>query len=195
MLLATGSVVDAQTSAPASFTDVVHYAGFTVFTLGQNATDVVTRGWSGQDFTSAFVRQLVSLTTELVTTAEQHLAYPVLHHFRSRERIAAAPSAIARLDEAMLLLSCAVADSARPHASTIDPVRAAIGRYLTTTSMTATVGDPPDEPPAPQRASLQAAGIPTTAQQEYVAAVSRSAERRRRLHRLLHGNGWSWPTT
>lgn len=48
-------------------------------TLGSHPAAMVTGGWDGQEFSSAFVQRLVNVTKDLATGAEQHLAYPVLH--------------------------------------------------------------------------------------------------------------------
>lgn len=240
------TVVDAQTSAPAGMTDVVYYAGFTVFTLGvgdfvasdslgrfltalasfgglflitlaityllsvvaavverrtiavrvnalgSSAEEIVVRGWTGDSFSSAFVQHLVALTGQLSTTGEQHLAYPVLHFFRSREQDAAAPVAIGRLDDAMLLLQAGVAAASRPDSSAVEPVRRAIARYLDTASSTSAGAPDSAAPPAPDQAALRAAGIPIAPSEDFLRRVQAEADRRQRLRRLLRSNGWSW---
>ncbi len=160
--------------------------------LGCSSGDIVVRGWTGNSFSSAFIQQLVALTGQLATTGEQHLAYPVLHYFRSREPDAAAPVAIGRLDDAMLLLQAAVAPAARPDGSAVDPLRRAIGRYLDTASSTSSAPPVPSPPPAPDHTALGAAGIPLASSEGFIGHVEGEADRRRRLHQLVRSNGWSW---
>ena len=162
-------------------------------TLGASAGEIVANGWTGQSFSSAFIQQLVALTGQLTTTAEQHLAYPVLHYFRGGEKYAAAPVLIGRLDDAMLLLSSGVAAEARPDNSAIEPVRHAIGRYLETASATSSGQQLPDPPPAPDQAALCAAQVPVTPAGDFAHHVEAQSDRRRRLHQLVQSNGWSWP--
>ncbi|WP_337062957.1 potassium channel family protein [Kineococcus sp. G2] len=165
-----------------------------VHTLGDDAQSIVVNGWNGQGFASAFVQHLVSLTGQVTDVAEQHLAYPVLHYFRSRERSSAAPCALVHLDEAMLLLDSGIAPEARPHPDAVEPVRRAIGHYIDTASRTTTARGVPDVPAAPGRALLERAGLPLADERDHQRAVSATAERRRRLRQLLESNGWSWPT-
>ena len=118
-----------------------------IHSLGDSATDIVVRGWSGSCFSPSFVQQLLSLPEQLATVAEQHLAYPVLQYFRSRQAAASAPLAFARLDEAMLLLESAVAPTVRPDATVTQPVRRVISRYVATASSTSAVPRPTQPPP------------------------------------------------
>ncbi|TYP88604.1 potassium channel family protein [Blastococcus xanthinilyticus] len=159
--------------------------------LGRSSGEIVAKGWNGSSFSSAFVQQLVALTGQLSTTAEQHLAYPVLHYFRSGQPNTAAPVAVGRLDDAMLLLRAGVAPDARPDDSAVDPVRDVIARYLETASATSTAA-PAGTPPAPDLAALRAAGIPAVTDEEFARAAEDEEPRRRLLHQLVKSNGWSW---
>ena len=163
-----------------------------IHALGESSTALVARGWAGDAFTSAFVQHLVTLTGELVTSAEQQVAYPVLRYFRSSDPDASTPLALARLDEAMLLLQAGVAPSARPDVSAVDPVRRAVDRYLTTASGLLASRDL-DDPPLPDLAVLADAGVPIGESAELVAAAAQEGDRRRRLVALVHEDGWSWP--
>lgn len=159
--------------------------------LGGSASEIVGRGWAGDSFSSAFVQQLVALSGELATTAEQHLAYPVLHYFHSGGRGTSAPVAVAHLDDAMMLLQRAVAPEAQPDISAVDPVRQVVSRYLSTSSMGSGTPDP-DAPPVPPLGSLEQAGVPVVAPDVFAARLREEERRRRRLHRLVLSDGWSW---
>lgn len=160
--------------------------------LGDTASDIIARGWTGDAFSSAFVQQLVALTGELAATAEQHLAYPVLHYFHTGHRSTSASIAIARLDDAMLLLTAAVAPLARPDASAVDPVRRAIDRYLTTVLATSATPHQGDPPLAPDLDPLIGAGIPVVDAATFTRSVEAQSQRRSTLRRLVEGEGWSW---
>lgn len=164
-----------------------------VSALGGSGEDIVVRGWSGQRFSPAFTQHLVSLTGHLATTAEQHLAYPVLHYFHTHYRSTSAPLALAHLEEAMLLLTSGVAPSARPDAATMRPVSHVIDRYVTTASTTSALPHHVEAPPAPDLTPLVAAGIPVVAERCFRHATDQCGDRRRSLHRLVNGDGWSWP--
>lgn len=161
--------------------------------LGDTAHEIAVNGWTGESFSSAFIQQLVALTGQVATTAERHLAYPVLHYFRPRDRQAAAPIAIGQLDDAMLLLQSAVAPAAQPDNSAVAPVRRAIGRYLETASPFA-VTPVPAAPPLPDRMALSEAGIPVNPSEDVARRMDAEADHRSRLHQLVQSGGWSWPS-
>lgn len=163
--------------------------------LGKTPAEIVVGGWAGDRFSDAFVQQLVGLLPAVSAAAEQHLAYPVLHYFHSPSTASAAPVALARLDEAVLLLRAAVAPPARIHSSAVEPVRRALDRWLF--AATSTVTGPQDgRPPGlPDTSALRGAGIPLASAAEYLqaAAAAADADRRCRLRAVVEDDGWSWP--
>lgn len=158
--------------------------------LGSSPGEIVAAGWDGHAFSSAWEQHLVDLTGQLATSAEQHLAYPVLHFFHSRSRDTSAPVAVAHLDEAMLLIEAAVDPAAQPGASTVAPARIVVGRYLETTGSAA--GPSTGVPPEPDLSALRRAGVPLVATELIGPRLAEGSERRRRLADLLTGDGWSW---
>lgn len=159
--------------------------------LGDTPERIVCNGWVGNGFSSVFLQQLVAIGPPLVTLAEQHIAYPVLHYFHSGSRYLSAPLAIAALDDALLLMGSAVAAEARPDRNAIAPAEAGISRYVDTASA---VGSLPHQqaPSAPDREALRADGIPLASAESWDVAVTQAADRRRSLHRLVVGDGWRW---
>lgn len=147
------------------------------------------KGWAGDGFDLVFQQQLVSLSSSVATSAEQHLAYPVLHYFHSSTRDLAAPVAIAHLDEAITIIG-SLDPAQRPRPAAVDPLRSSIGRYLATAASTAWAPKVP--PPAPPDISAAVeAGVPLRAPDVRQAADDHS-DRRTRLHRLVASDGWSW---
>ena len=163
-----------------------------VYALGGSAADIIQRGWTGDRFSVAFTQQLVNITSEVAKTAEQHLAYPALHYFHTPQRHMSAPSAIAALDDALLMLSEGVAGQARPDESTTHPLRNVIERFLTTASVTAAIPDVA-APRVPTLTPLVDAGIPVVAADLFEDAVKRESDRRTSLRGLVNSDGWSWP--
>ena len=162
--------------------------------LGATAQDILLRSWDGDRFDDVLTQQLLQLPGQLAAVAEQHLAYPVLHFFRSARVEGSAPLAIARLDDALLLLESAVDGRVRPPLPAVVPLRRVIDRYLSTASAgceQATDGDDAP-PPAPRVDRLDAAGVPLTGLPERRSAFERAAERRLRLRRLVENAGWEW---
>lgn len=163
-----------------------------VHALGPTTGDIVVRGWDGQGFSAMFGQQLVGLTPSLIASAEQHLANPVLHYFHADRTSLAASLALARLDDALFLLSRGVAPGSRPDPSAVEPLREALRRYVDTATAIAWVPDA-DTPPAPDTALLARAGLPVARDRVVRDALDADAEHRRRLHQLVTGDGWTWP--
>ncbi len=165
-----------------------------IHALGPSAGGIVARGWTGGTFSSAFIQQLVALTGELSTVAEQHLAYPVLHYFHTGEASTSASRAIAQLDGAMLLMRAGVAPQARPDASAVVPVREAIKRYVTTAATTSAMVPLPGVPALPALTPLLQVGVPVAGADDVARTAGKEDDDRRRgLHRLVNNDGWSWP--
>lgn len=116
------------------------------------------KGWTGDGFDAMFQQQLISLSSSLATSAEQHLAYPLLHYFHSGTRDLAASVAIGHLDEALTLMET-LTPSLRPRPAVVDPLRLSIGRYLSTASST-TWAPKVGAPPPPETSQTIDAGIP-----------------------------------
>lgn len=162
-----------------------------IYALGATPQDIVVRGWNGEGFSNMFEQQLVNLTEHVVTVAEQHLAYPVLHYFRASQRSLAAPCAVALLDDALLLLDSAVAPAGHADPSAVQPLRFAVDRYVTTAGrISATPEVETPRPPTTHR--LQEAGVPTVPETAFRAALVRTADRRTQLHELVVSAGWRW---
>lgn len=158
--------------------------------LGPSAQDMVLRGWNGTGFSVTFEQQLVTLTPYVVTAAEQHLAYPVLHYFHSSQPSLAAPVALARMEDAMLMLDV-VTPGRQPDTNAVAPLRFAMERYVHTATKIAWVPQVP-APEAPCLAPLRRAGIPLVSDEKVAAALDESADRRTQLNRLVVSDGWSW---
>ncbi|MGY1737307.1 MULTISPECIES: hypothetical protein [unclassified Geodermatophilus] len=160
--------------------------------LGSTAGEVVVAGWTGGSFSPAFTQYLVGLAAPLATVAQQHVAYPVLHLFRSRSPEESAPVAIAVLDDALLLLFAAVEPAVAPDRSAYGPVRKVIDQYVRTLgSITATRSEGP--PPPPSVAPLLAAGIPLQPPAVLAGRLAAETDRRARLLQLVHEAAWTWP--
>ncbi len=112
------------------------------------------------------MQHLVNLTRALTIVSQQHLAYPVLHYFRSRRPEGSTPVAIAKLDDALLLIEVALDPRVQPQPGAVEPARLAIADYVDTVASSPAGGQAQDAPPVPSVAPLVAAGIPVRAGSE-----------------------------
>lgn len=158
---------------------------------GECGADIVATHWTGEQVSSQFDPLAQSLTTQILETTQQHLAYPVLHHFHASADASEAPRAVAALDDALLLLSDGLVDQARPSSDTLARLRRGIEHY---TSTVHPGGRPPKDPPLPQLAPLRQAGIPVVDDAAFSTAAAARADRRRQLDALVRADAWTWPT-
>lgn len=160
--------------------------------MGLTSGEIVAHGWTGDHFGSMFQQQLVSLGADIAVTAEQHLAYPVLHYFHSRTRMLAAPSAIAALDDALTIIQQGVPPDRSPERSAVVPLQSAITRYVVTATAGTTWVPDAGPAPSPDLHEPAAAGVPLLPEARSGEIFRRAEERRTDLHRLVLSDGWSW---
>lgn len=160
--------------------------------LGASPTAILELGWDGNRFTDHFQQELTALTPVVAVSAEQHLAYPVLHYFHSSTADLASPLAMANLAEALMLMEEVIVPDRRPDPSTTRPLRFAIEHYLRTAAHTSWTPALQAPPPPPLDRLLET-GIPTLGEDALHAAVETNEGRRIMLHQLVSSDGWSWP--
>ena len=151
-----------------------------IHALGSSAPEIVAQAWDGSGF-DGLDQHLPPLGKQLELHHQRHLAYPVLHYFHSTERRAALGPAVAAFYDALLLLSEAVAESARPPRRAVAAFVSRLGEAFV---------EPSDEvPPPPATDPLRRAGIPLAP--EYGAGLG-DADRSRLLRGLVEDGGWPW---
>lgn len=159
--------------------------------LGSSGSEVAASFWNGREIGSDLAVHVSTLSAQIVRVAQQHLAYPVLHSFHTRDRRASAPYAIAILDEALLLLSVGVGEDVRPDNRRLHPLRRAIEHYVDTVS--ASVKDRDGAPPLPPLSQLASTGVPVVPDEVFTLSAQDHEPRRRQLHALVRSDCWSWP--
>ena len=158
--------------------------------LGETAEDVLVATWDGNGF-PLLEQQLPSVAQQVMLTAQRHLAYPVLHDFRSREPYVASARTLALLDDVLTLIHRGVDPSVSFDRATIQLVRAAIDEAKD--RMPIGVDENFPAPLPPDLSVLSASGIPTVSPDRFDEAVRAMADRRRHLARLVHAAAWTWP--
>ena len=164
----------------------------TIAALGTRPEELVldaaqSGSWAGLE------QHLVALTPRVNLLAQQHLAYPVLHFFRSdgTQEAAIAP-ALALLDDALLILAHAFPPCTGPNRMTVKPLRTAIRHFLSTLdnySIEAVTAPPP-----PDLEPLRRQGLELVSDEEFHKAVTEEEPHRCLLHGLVHVDGWEWAT-
>lgn len=164
----------------------------TIVGFGATPADILANGWDGRSF-QPLRTHLANVVPELSALAQEHAAYPILHHFHAVDRTTALAPGIAVLDDALTLLRHGVADEHRLDPVTLRSATGAIGAVLGALSTHHLDGAPaaPDPPPL---AILDRIGIPRAPDDDYAASTKGLHERRGLLLALIRSDGWAWPT-
>ena len=162
-----------------------------VTALGTTAEEVVVTAWNGSDF-SYFDQRLPEIAQQIMLTAERHIAYPVLHDFRSSDIERASERTLAMVDDVLTLLEHGVDPAIRIEPATIAVTRSAIANARELMPVGLDGGDPP---PLPNLEILVAHGIPTRSETQFTLGASGLSEHRCRLAALVEGGRWKWPNS
>ena len=157
---------------------------------GETGADLVLLHIEPDGVTSQLSSLTQSIESQILQVTQQHLAYPVLHHFHASARTASAPCSLAVLDDALLLLACGLAPEVRPDRDVLTRLRRALEHYAETVGGDA---EAHELPPLPSLAPLREAGLPTVDDATFAREAQAHDERRRRLARLVSADAWSWP--
>jgi hypothetical protein len=179
------SVVSAAVSRRALAREITLY--------GETGEQIVRAHWDGDRLSQQLPSTIQTLTSQLLQVTQQHLAYPVLHHFHAADHRSAAPRALAALDDALVIVSEALPPAQRPGPDTILRLRQALEHYAETVGGSTDTSD--GRPPWPAVDLLRRAGVPTLPADEFAAAAAEHRARRARLHQLVRADAWDWPTS
>ncbi|WP_232703398.1 potassium channel family protein [Halobacterium wangiae] len=161
--------------------------------LGERGTEVLRRSWDGERFSGLRV-PLNTVATQLNTLTANHMAYPVLHYFYTRQSDRAPTTSVAVLDETLTLFQHGVPEADRPGALLLAESRSSVGEYLQTVG-SAYVEPAEEAPPGPDLDALREAGVPTVSDEAFADALADLEERRRRLLGLVRSDEHEWPNT
>lgn len=160
-----------------------------IASLGRNPYELLHNAWNGKNF-SSLTQPFLSLAPMLALYGQQHLAYPVLNYFHSRDRKTAATVSIAVLYEALVALE-GVPKECRPDALALKSLQLTLSDFLDTLSP-AFIEAAHRAPPPPELERLAAQGIPTLSDEAFSEAVEGLEEQRRLLLDLIQNDGWFW---
>lgn len=161
-----------------------------ISTLGGTGDKILTNTWNGRDFGN-LDQHLIALAPLIIALSEQHLAYPVLHYFHTRERSRCLPLSLAALDEAMTLLQYAIPPEHRPDPAALNTARRACAAFIKTLKSDYIV-PAKSEPPLTPLQLLKERGIPTVSDRDFYRATGQINKRRRLLLSLVRNDGWTW---
>ena len=163
-----------------------------ISSIGKTAEEFVAKQWTSDGF-GAIELQLDSLSQQLATNNEQHMAFPILHYYHSAQIEKSQDIAIAILDDALTLIELGVEEKYKPAETILSSARQSVSSFLTTLQ-SAFIEAAKETPPAPDLTILKKKGIPVIADEEFQKKIEKESERRKLILGLLNNGAWKWPS-
>ncbi|MEF2551056.1 potassium channel family protein [Aurantimonas sp. A2-1-M11] len=132
---------------------------------------------------------LDTLSPDIVTLGQQHLAYPALHYFHSPQAAAALPLRLAALSEAIDSIAATVPADKQPDSLAMMRCQSAISSFLWSLQ-SGHIRLAEDEPPRPH-SHVVAPPAPAHELKRIAAGQAGSVDRRLLLS-LIESDGWHW---
>ena len=162
-----------------------------ITSIGKTAEEFVAKQWTGEGF-GAIELQLDSLSQQLATNNEQHLAFPILHYYHAARVEKSQDVAVAILDDALTLIELGVEEKYKPAQTILSSARQSVESFLTTLQ-SAFIQAANELPPVPDINLLREKGIPTISEPEFLKKMENEQERRKLIMGLLNNGAWKWP--
>jgi hypothetical protein len=160
--------------------------------VGSTPYEILSRSWTGEKF-NGLDGHMATITEQLHTVTEQHLAYPVLRYFHSEKRRTASTIRLAGLYEMTMILEAGIAPHLRLGRISIYPLRDALAGYCDALSgMFVSAADAP--PAVPSLGPVRDLGVQTVDDATFAAAAREEHALfiRRFFLGLLDDDGWTW---
>ena len=160
----------------------------TIEGIGGTPRGILERCFDGESFAS-LGSVVATLSPQIITIGQQHLAYPALHYFHSAHPASALPVRLAALSEALELVATAVPEERRPQQLDLLRGRDAIRSFLSSLR-SGHMQLAEDEPPRPDRSVVEGFGFEPGG--GGFAADEPSRRDRRLFLSLVRRDGWHW---
>jgi hypothetical protein len=162
-----------------------------IATLGGTPQSILLNGWNGKDF-KKLERDFAGLSTMILAHSQNHLAYPILHHFHSSDIKESSCINLTALDEALTILKLCISEAAQPADLDVGSLRKSLTTYLIT--LQSDFISASDRPlPIPDLTVLQMEGIPIVSDPKRIeAGYKKLNPRRKLLNALMENDGWRW---
>ena len=157
--------------------------------LGYTPDGIIDQSLRGGSIASVELH-LVALTPMVDSLTQSFLAYPILHYFHSPESDTAFPVRVAVLDEALTVMTSALAEKDRLPMQVTAPLQGAIAGFLDL--LDAAHISPADEAPPAASRFRQQSMLTWLEQSAFENNVAELSFRRRQLLGLVVADGWTW---
>ncbi|WP_298247808.1 potassium channel family protein [uncultured Christiangramia sp.] len=163
--------------------------GITLGTLGSSPEEIVLTSWNGKNF-EPLISKVDALSDSIIKYSQQHRAYPVIHYFHNNKEKNAIILQLARLYEALLIISNQIDKDKRPEFQKIKPLLIAYENYFEVLSEVTHMTVEPSAPPVPSiKKLLDAKLIINLSKNGFSGEIEHN---RRTFMTLVQQDGWNW---
>lgn len=163
-----------------------------ILSIGKTPEEFVKKQWTGNDF-GAIELQLNSLSQQLSTLNEQHMAFPILHYYHAAKGKKSQDIAIAVMDDALTIIDLAVKPQYKPAETILSSARQTVETFLETVRM-AFIQAAKETPVAPDYNILKEKEIPLISEQHFNEKLEMENDRRKLILGLINNGAWQWPS-
>lgn len=162
-----------------------------IASLGLSPHDFLLNVWTDDNQCAAFETHLPTIAHDLAMLEQRHITYPILHYFHTPTTSESIAISVAKLDEALTILSYGMPANCQLETSVFKLTRHVITEFLNT--LAGAYVEPEDQPPPiPSLRPLSDQGLPTLDEEGFDRDVGALSKRRRMLWALVRNSGWTW---
>lgn len=164
--------------------------GISLSTLGSSPEEIVITCWNGENF-DPLLSKVDKFSDSIIKYSQQHRAYPVIHYFHNNKEKNAIILQLARLYEALLIISYEVKEEFRPGDETLKPLYVAYENYFEVIAEVTHIKPVNSDPPFSETGKLSekkmlgALGSNNKYSEEVIG-------NRKLFKTLIEQEGWNW---
>ena len=164
--------------------------GVKLRSLGESPQTIIINGWNGKNF-DRLINKIEGISDLIIKYSQQHRAYPVVHYFHNTDPDTAVILQLARLYEALQILSCQVSEDIKPAAEDLKPLKVAYKNYFKVIKQVTHFSFDSKEPAWANIAWLQESQlVPEDLKKLELADMEK--DQRVFFNSLILLDGWSW---
>ena len=164
--------------------------GIRLSILGNSPQEIVLKAWNGNNFDS-LLNKADELSNSIIKYSQQHRAYPVIHFFHSTEEETTVILQLARLHEALQILSFKIPDKYRPEDRALRPLHKAFENYFKVLIDVTHIKLSETEPDYSNLDALRGMSFFGEEDTEF-SIPPKIAKHRKFFYSLIYLDGWEW---
>ncbi|MUP47387.1 two pore domain potassium channel family protein [Gramella sp. BOM4] len=164
--------------------------GIWLSTLGNSPQEIVLNAWNGKNF-NPLLDKADDISSSIIKYSQQHRAYPVIHYFHNTDKETTVILQLARLHEALQILSYKIPDEYRPQDRLLKPLHTGFQNYFKVLLEVTHIKLKDTEPESSKLDALT--GTEFFGEQKPQLEVPQKIARHRKFfHSLIYLDGWTW---